>query len=38
MTLRKVQPAKVIDEKYELGEQCLVPFWAGNQLSWEIQQ
>ena len=35
MTLRKVEGRKV-DERWELGGESVVPFWAGKKLGWEI--
>ena len=31
-------PAKVVDEQYTLGNDTLVPFWAGKYIGWEIAQ
>ena len=35
VTLRKVEGRKV-DERWELGGESVVPFWAGKKLGWEI--
>ncbi|KAJ2933674.1 hypothetical protein H1R20_g3407, partial [Candolleomyces eurysporus] len=37
VTIKKIAPRKV-DELYTLGEQKLVPFWAGKEVSWEIEE
>lgn len=37
VALRKVT-AKKVDEEYSLGGQKLVPFWAGKEISWELDQ
>lgn len=29
-------PAKLVDEQYILGNNVLVPFWAGEAIGWEI--
>ena len=31
-------PEKVVDEQYMLGNDALVPFWAGKVIGWEIAQ
>ena len=31
-------PGKVVDEQYMLGNDVLVPFWAGKAIRWEIAQ
>jgi len=31
-------PGKVVDEQYMLGNDALVPFWAGKAIEWEIAQ
>lgn len=36
MTLRKTAPGTLVDAKYVLGEESLVPFWAGKEIGWEI--
>ncbi|KAF8165020.1 hypothetical protein B0H34DRAFT_687448 [Crassisporium funariophilum] len=36
VTIRKTASGKVADEKYVLGNDTLVPFWAGQQIGWEI--
>jgi dihydroorotase len=33
--LRKVQ-GKRVEEKWDLGGESVVPFWAGKELGWEI--
>ena len=37
VTLKKIASKKV-DEEYSLGEQKLVPFWAGKEIAWELDQ
>lgn len=31
-------PEKVVDEQYTMGNDTLVPFWAGKAIGWEIAQ
>ncbi|KAF4619910.1 hypothetical protein D9613_005534 [Agrocybe pediades] len=38
VTLRKTQVGKLVDEKYVLGSESLVPFWAGKEINWEIAE
>jgi len=38
VVLRKVEGGKLIDEKYEQGDNQLVPFWIGRRLNWEIAE
>lgn len=34
--LRKTTPGTLVDTKYVLGTESLVPFWAGKEIGWEI--
>ncbi|KJA24546.1 hypothetical protein HYPSUDRAFT_38588 [Hypholoma sublateritium FD-334 SS-4] len=34
--LRKTKPGTLVDAKYALGAESLVPFWAGKEIGWEI--
>lgn len=38
VVLRRVdgQADNKVEERYALGEQSVVPFWAGKKLEWEI--
>lgn len=36
MTLRKTPTKRLVDEKYVLENESLVPFWAGKEIGWEI--
>ncbi|KAG6838001.1 hypothetical protein H0H93_008395 [Arthromyces matolae] len=37
VTLRRPNSGvRLIDDQYELGEESVIPFWAGKQLRWEI--
>lgn len=36
VTLRRTSPGKLVDEKYMLGNESLVPFWAGKEIGWQI--
>jgi len=38
VVLRKIEGGKLIDEKYEQGDNQLVPFWIGRRLNWEIAE
>jgi len=38
VTLRKTESRKLVDEKYVLGSESLVPFWAGKEIKWEIEE
>jgi len=37
VVLRKLEgKGRKVDERWVLGEESVVPFWAGKQLKWEI--
>jgi len=36
VTIQKTTPGSLVEEKYELGNDILVPFWAGKEIGWEI--
>lgn len=36
--LQKIPEGKMVEERYILGDESLVPYWAGKPLNWEIVQ
>jgi len=36
LNLKKVESGGLVDEKYDLGNGSLIPFWAGKKIDWEI--
>jgi len=36
VVVRKVEGGRRIEDKWVMGEENVVPFWAGKELQWEI--
>jgi dihydroorotase len=36
LTLQKVEYGGLVEEKYELEDGSLIPFWAGKKIDWDI--
>ncbi|KAF8204906.1 hypothetical protein BJ912DRAFT_939687 [Pholiota molesta] len=36
VTLQRTSPGKLVDEKYVLENDSLVPFWAGKEIGWQV--
>uniref|UniRef100_A0A8H8CJQ0 dihydroorotase n=1 Tax=Psilocybe cubensis TaxID=181762 RepID=A0A8H8CJQ0_PSICU len=36
--LRRPSSKKIVDDKYVLGNESLIPFWAGKEIGWEIEE
>lgn len=36
ITLQRTKPGKLVEDDYVLGNESLVPFWAGKEIGWEI--